>query len=377
MRISSVEAYILQCPLDAPYGNSLGWTAARTATLVRIETDDGQVGWGECGGHHTATAAVIQDSLRPLLLGRDPLEVTPLWEAMHSRTKHFGQKGVAVCAISGVDVALWDLKGRIASLPVAALLGGAFRSVIPLYAGGLYYRRGQTLDDLSAEARAYAARGFKAMKMKIGALPPVEDLARMRTVREALGDEILLMVDANRGYDFVGACEIGREIEKMRLYWFEEPLPPEEVEGYTALRQRLRVLIAGGETEFTAFGFDRMFTAGALDIAQPDICLAGGFTECLRIAALARVRGVRIIPHMHGTAVGLTAGLQFVAALPGWGQGQHGLEPWMELDMAPNPLREDLLTEPLDIRGAEVRLPKKPGLGVEVNMDVLNRYRVR
>lgn len=377
MRIASVDAYVLHCPLDAPYGNSLGWAVARTATLVRIQTDDGLVGWGECGGHHTATAAVIQDGLRPLLLGRDPLEVTPLWEVMYSRTKHYGQKGVAICAMSGVDVALWDLKGRVTGLPIAALLGGAFRSVIPLYAGGLYYGRGQTLDDLSAEARACATRGFRAVKMKIGALPPAEDLARVRTVREALGDEILLMADANRGYDFAGACEIGRELEEMGLYWFEEPLPPEEVEGYAALRRRLRVLIAGGETEFTAFGFDRMFAASALDVAQPDICLAGGFTECWRIAALARVRGVRVVPHMHGTAVSLAAGLHFVAALPGWGQGQHGLQPWMELDMAPNPLREDLLTDPLAIRGAEARLPEKPGLGVEINMDVLDRYRVR
>jgi D-galactarolactone cycloisomerase len=376
MRIVAVDTFVLRHRLDEPFGYSQAWYDARTAMLVRVTTADGLAGWGEAYGPPEPSAAIVRHVLAPLLLGADPRDTLPLWERMYARTRDYGQKGFALHAISAVDIALWDLKGRALGLSVSRLLGGRFRERVQAYATGLYFRRRDDYTaELVAEAEGYVAAGFRAIKLKIG-LTPEADLHHARAVRAAIGPDVALMVDANHAYDAATAIRLGREFERLDVRWFEEPVIPEDVEGYAEVSRALDLPVAGGEAEFTRYGFARLFAARALDIAQPDLTATGGFTECQRIAALASAWGVRYLPHVWGSAVGLAAALQFVAALPPGTAALHPLEPLFEFDRTPNHFRDELATVPIRPEDGWVAIPDAPGLGIEVDEAVLRRYLV-
>ena len=347
MRIVAVDTFVLRHALERPFGFSQWWYDARTAMLVRVSADDGTTGWGEAYGPPEPSAAIVAHVLAPLILGADPRDTLPLWERMYARTRDSGRGGMVLHALSAVDIALWDLKGRALGVSVSRLLGGRFRERVQAYATGLYFRpQADFAADLAAEARGYAAEGFRAVKLKVG-LDPETDLRHARAVRAALGPGVDLMVDANHAYDAATAIRLGREFERLDVRWFEEPVIPEDLEAYAAVAQALDLPIAGGEAEFSRFGFRRLLEARAVDIVQPDLTATGGFTECQRIAALASAHGVRYLPHVWGSAVGLAAGLQFVAALPPATAALRPLEPLFELDRTPNRFRDELAIEPL------------------------------
>lgn len=377
MRIASVETFVLRHRLAEPFGFSQAWYDARTAMLVRVTADDGTAGWGEAYGPPEPSAAIVEHVLAPLLIGADPRDTLPLWERMYGRTRDNGQGGMVLHAISAVDIALWDLKGRALGVSVSRLLGGRFRERVQAYATGLYFR---PQDDFTAalaeEARGYVADGFRAVKLKVGYTPEA-DLRHARAVREAIGPEVALMVDANHAYDAVTAIRLGREFERLDVRWFEEPVIPEDIEAYVEVSRALDLPVAGGETAFTRFGFRQLFAARALDIVQPDLTATGGFTECQRIAALASAWGARYLPHVWGSAVGLAAALQFTAALPPATTALHPLEPLFEFDRTPNLFRDELATAPIRPVDGWVDIPDRPGLGVEIDPDLLERYRVR
>ena len=290
MKITKVRTHILEAKLSQPFAYSRAWYDTRTAMLVEIETDAGLTGWGECYGPARMTSAVV-NSVAPWLVGEDPLRTDVLWQTIYARLRDHGQKGVVIQGLSGIDIALWDIKGKHFGVPAHQLLGGAARKEVQAYATGLYRRKsGDPLKYLPEEAAGYAAEGFRAVKLKVG-FGIAEDAAVTRAVREAIGPDVALMVDANHAYDAVAAIRLGRLIEPHDIGWFEEPVPPEDVAGYRAVKSALTIPIAGGECEFTRFGFRDLFATHALDIAQPDTCAAGGLTECKKIADMSEAFG--------------------------------------------------------------------------------------
>jgi D-galactarolactone cycloisomerase len=279
-------------------------------------------------------------------------------------------------ALSAVDIALWDLKGRFTGLPVHKLAGGAVREFIQPYATGLYYREsGDLVQERVEEALGYVEAGFEAMKLKIG-LDVQGDITQARAIREAIGPEIQLMVDANHAYDARTAITVGRALEELDIAWFEEPVPPEDYEGYREVRAALNMPIAGGEAEFTRYGYRELISRRCVDIVQPDLCVMGGMTEALHVAAMANTWNLRCMPHVWGSAVGFAAALQFAATIPHSPPGLKPQEPLFEFDNTDNPLRRDLAQETFDIEDGMLEIPTGPGLGITVNREVLHKYGV-
>ena len=300
-----------------------------------------------------------------------------LWQTIYARLRDHGQKGVVIQGLSGIDIALWDIKGKHFRVPVHRLLGGAARIEVQAYATGLYRRKsGDPLKYLPEEAAGYAAEGFRAVKLKIG-FGIEEDATVTGAVREAIGQGVALMVDANHAYDAVAAIRLGRMIERYDIGWFEEPVPPEDVAGYRAVRSALSIPIAGGECEFTRFGFRDLFASHALDIAQPDTCAAGGLSECKKIADMSEAFGIRYNPHVWGTGIAIAASLQLLAVLPSHTPTSLApLAPMLEFDRTEHPIRQAILTRPIEHANGVVRVPDGPGLGIEIDREALTRFAV-
>ena len=377
MIITAVRTHVLEARLSQPFAYSRAWYDSRTAMVVEIETDAGLIGWGECYGPARMTAAVVQ-SVAPWLIGEDPLRTDYLWQMIYARLRDHGQKGVVIEGLSGIDIALWDIKGKHFGVPAHRLMGGPIRNEVQAYATGLYRRKsGDPLRYLAEEAAGYVAEGFKAVKLKVG-FGVEEDAAVTRAVREAIGPDVALMVDANHAYDAVAAIRLGRMIEPYDIGWFEEPVPPEDVAGYRAVKAALSIPVAGGECEFTRFGFRDLLVSRAIDIIQPDTCAAGGLSECKKIADMAEAFGVRYNPHVWGTGIAIAASLQLLAVLPPHTPVSLApIQPMLEFDRTEHPIRQSLLVQPIEHSGGIVRVPDGPGLGIEVDRDALARFTVR
>jgi D-galactarolactone cycloisomerase len=376
MMITAVRTHVLKAALSQPFAYSRAWYDTRTAMVVEIETDEGLIGWGECYGPARITAAVVQ-SVAPWLIGHDPLRTEFLWQMIYARLRDHGQKGAVIQGLSGIDIALWDIKGKHFGVPVHRLLGGPLRSEVQAYATGLYRRKsGDPLRYLAEEAAGYVADGFKAVKLKVG-FGVEEDVAVTRAVREAIGPDIALMVDANHAYDAVAAIRLGRMIEADNIGWFEEPVPPEDVAGYRAVKAAISIPIAGGECEFTRFGFRDILALRAIDIIQPDTCAAGRLSECKKIADMAEAFGVRYNPHVWGTGIAIAASLQLLAVLPSHTPPSLApVAPMLEFDRTEHPIRQSLLVQPIEHTKGVVRVPDAPGLGIEVDRETLARFAV-
>src|ERR1700759_1998873 len=314
MKIKSIRTHVLEATLSQPFAYSRAWYDTRTAMLVEIETDTGFVGWGECYGPARMTAAVVE-AVAPWLFGEDPLRTDHLWQMIYTRLRDHGQKGVVIQGLSGIDIALWDIKGKHFGVPCHQLLGGALRTEVKAYATGLYRRKsGDPLEYLAEEAAGYVREGFSAVKLKVG-FGIEEDALVTQAVRAAIGNKVALMVDANHAFDAVAAIKLGRMIEQYDIGWFEEPVPPEDIAGYRAVKDALAIPVAGGECEFTRFGFRDILISRAIDIIQPDTCAAGGLSECKKIADMAEAFGVRYNPPVWGTGIAVPASLQLLAGL--------------------------------------------------------------
>ena len=379
MKITQVRAHVLRSALEQPFSFSQGWVSSRGATLVEVQTDDGITGWGEalCQGLQPPeiAAAAINHALKHLVVGEDPLQPEVLWHRMYHYTRDYGQKGAVVGAISGIDIALWDICGKARNTPVAKLLGGAFRTKVQAYATGFYRIKGHgEAPRLAKEFETHCANGFRALKIKLG-FGIEDDLSVMAALRD-LAKNREVMIDVNHAYSVADAIRLGRELEDMgwRLRWYEEPVVQEDLDGYAEVRRALATPIAGGENEYTGFGFRQLLEKRAVDIAQPDICIAGGFTGCRHIVALAHAHGVQVNPHVWASAVGQAASLQLIAAIP---VANHALFPndiLLEFDTSSHPFREHLTDMPLRQRAGWVDIPAKPGLGIEVDRKIIERY---
>ncbi|WP_099827284.1 mandelate racemase/muconate lactonizing enzyme family protein [Oceaniglobus indicus] len=385
MKITSVKSHVLQYELPEELGYSQQYYARRTAHIVEVSTDEGITGWGECfgpGAIAVANAAIVEKVIAPMILGADPLDRDVLWHRVYNLTRDHGQKGMPLQALSGVDIALWDIAGKVAGLPLHKLIGGAHRTRVPAYGYGMMLKRESVADHVARfadEAAAIRDMGFVATKMKLG-LGPRDDIKLARAVRDGAGDGFRIMADANHCYTTADAFHVGRALDEMEFYWFEEPVAPEDLDGYRELRAGLRVNISGGEAEFNRWGWRAILENRGLDIAQPEVCALGGVSEYLRVLALCHAHFTPVVNHVWGSAVAVAVNLQLLAAMPPLPGGLNPWEPMLEFDTTDNRFRDELLAEPLDIQGqvkasgGTVAVPDGPGLGVEPDRAFLAHY---
>lgn len=376
--IKKVTCHVVSAPVERPFTSSRGWLyKTRGSCIVEIETQDGIVGWGECYGPSQVARAFIESQYGPRIIGRDAFDVEVIWEDLYNRIKDYGNKGMSISALSGIDIALWDIIGKSCGKPVHKLIGGAYRTEVQAYATGLYFiDMDRLIEEAVEEAQGYAAEGFTAVKMKIGLGSPKLDIERVAAVRRAIGDDVRLMVDANHCFTVPQAIRLGRELEQLNVEWFEEPISPEDVDGYVEVTRALDMAVAGGENEFTRWGFRDLVARKAMDIVQPDVCAAGGISECRKIATLAAAHGVECVPHAWGSAIGLAATLHFLAALPDQPPSYRPMPPLLEFEQCENPFRDFLSVEPIVQKGGVVQIPTGAGLGIEIRREVLDKYRV-
>lgn len=379
--IERVMVHVVRAPLSEPFAFSQGWATHRSSVLVELRSSDGASGWGECLCHGLQppgiAAEIIRQAYAPRLIGRSPSDIEVIWEELYNLTRPYGQGGAVVNALSGIDIALWDLLGRTLGQPISRLLGGRFRERVEPYVTG-FYRRKQSKypEDGIVEAQQHVADGFRALKLKLG-FGPSQDIECVRAVRGALGGEIRLMADANCAYGVPAAREILQQTADCSLHFFEEPLAPEDIEGYRLLRGLGITSLAAGEGLLGKHACCRWISGGALDIFQPDIASSGGFTELRKIAALCQCWNTRLIPHVWGSGICLAASLQFIATLPPSPMCLHPVEPLLEYDCSDHPFRTALIFNALPREpGGWMSIPDRPGLGIEVNRDVIEQFAI-
>jgi len=377
MRISRIETIVAQHHLgEDKFAYSQAWYNSRTILMVKVHTDVGHVGWGESFGPALANRAIIDHVFTPMLIGRDPLDTGVIWEELYNKLRDNGYKGMHIEAISAIDIALWDLKGKMLNLPVYKLIGGARRERVLPYATGLYRRQlGAGPEPLCAEATGYVEQGFRAIKMKIG-FGPDDDVSMVKAIRRTIGSDILLMVDANHAYTANEAIHLSRRLEEFDIFWFEEPVPPEDIDGYAEVKARSRISIAGGEAELTSYGFHSLLEKRAVDIVQPDCCASGGISEFQKIATLASLHNIQCYPHVWGSAIAMKAGLHCALALPHYPGGLVQRPMLFEMDRTPNVFRERLCASGLPMKDGWIYPNEEPGLGLRVDEEWLEHYKL-
>ena len=370
MKIVDVKAYPTSFPIAQQNRVALGIGTAvkRDAVVVKVTTDEGITGWGEAhhGRAHTAVAKLIETTLRQLILNLNPLETEVVWEKLYRNQLASHGMGAGAClAISGIDMALWDIKGKALKLPLFQLLGGTRRAV-PAYAGGVSLGY-QPPSQLIEEARKSVDAGYKAIKLRLGDTP-IRDAERMKAVRKAFGDEMVILTDANIGYRLEDVRRVMPVLDEIRAGWLEEPFPAHDYRSYKEAKLLGRTPLAAGENHYTRFEFNRVIEDGAITILQPDLSKCGGITEALRIAALASSWKLPIHPHSSMTGLNHAASIHFLAAI-----GNGG---YFEGDVSKSNLfRDELVENPAVVdRDGNVRPLDKPGLGLEVNEAFLSKH---
>ena len=346
----------------------------QSVLIIRIHTDAGITGIGEAHTNPLVSKAILDaplcsvsaEGLRSLLIGEDPREIGRLWDKMYRHTQTYGRRGIAMHTISGVDIALWDILGQAAGVPVHRLLGEARRETIPVYASDLAQ---PTLGGTLETARRHKADGYLAMKFGWGGLgvDPAQDIAVAAAIRGEVGDGIDLMVDMGFAVPFDHAVRLGRGLADHGIFFLEEPLSPDDLEGFAKLVAVSPTPIATGEKETTQFPYLDLMDRGGLRIIQPDVARVGGLSEAKRIAEHAEARNVRVIPHCWSTDILVAATLHFVSTLRDC--------PYLEFNATDNPLRTRLLLDPIRPVAGVVRVPDRPGLGIELNPETIERYR--
>jgi L-rhamnonate dehydratase len=373
MKITSVEAIVLRQPqLDDGIADG-----SQDDILIKVHTDEGIVGIGEVDSAPEAVAALvarrsshaIAGSLTDVLVGEDPRDVEQLWQKMYRALIYVGRRGIALHAISGIDIALWDIRGKAEGKPVHELAGRKQRDRVRAYASRLMP---DTPEDTFEAVASLRADGFTAVKLGWGPLgrDPGHDVALAEAAKEAAGDADIL-IDAGLGYgaDTSTAIYVARELERIGVFWLEEPFEPDEYEAYATLADEVDIRVAAGEQETTVWGFRELIERGHVDLVQPDVTRCGGITEWLRIADLARTLGVEIVPHAWKSGIVKAASLQCNAVIP------EAL--FQEYCVADTPINRSLTVETLPLEDdGTVLVPTAPGIGVTLDDDVVERYRV-
>jgi len=384
MKIKSVEPIVLYAQ-DTTAGfsdkpNVGGYTGYQV--IVRVETDDGIVGWGECctgsdyGEAAFAVKLLIERGLSSRIIGQNPADYRRIWERLYSAVEWYGRRGLGIFALSGIDTALLDVVGRAHGMPTYELLGGRFRKEVPLYASLLF-----DMDDPEGTARKgerYIRDGYVGAKFGWGMLPSKPfgadadaDEKIVATIRNVLGPRAWLMIDVGRYVNWTRnyAIQMAKRLEKYGIFWLEEALPQDDVEGFVELARAVDVTIAAGEGYQTLHDFSDLLSRRALDLIQPDVSKAGGLSETKRIVELARAYNVRWVPHNWSTAINTAASLQLVASAPD--------AFLLEFKQEPNPLIHELSKSKFEVNKGKLTVPDTPGLGIEIDENVVEKYRVQ
>jgi D-galactarolactone cycloisomerase len=370
VKITSVETIELSHVKSRASGPAAVLTASRGCLLVAIHTDEGLTGWGEAIGF-PGIRGLILDGFAPRLVGQDPREIRRTWRDPWMIPYE------SALGVSGVDVALHDLQGKALGVPIHQLYGGAYRHVVPAYASaGLFVEGVDPKDHWLPEAKGLVERGFKAIKMRMGRYDPDYELELMRDVRAEIPKGVRLMVDAWGSYTLPTALRVGRALQDMDFFWYEEPLNQNGYHAYEVLTSELDIAIAGGENTQSRDAAKALFDRRAVDILQPDVSLCGGIADFLFMADLAALYGIRCIPHSWNSAITAAASAHVAALLPETTLMPGVDVPLMEYDTTENLLMTDLLATPLEFRDGGIVLPEGPGLGVEIDMDFVAKYRV-
>ncbi|MFJ4682467.1 mandelate racemase/muconate lactonizing enzyme family protein [Streptomyces sp. NPDC088789] len=382
-RIAKVEALALSASFDDLYDSPeqvpdwLRHPAAshrvaprrgQYATLVKVHAEDGSTGIGECYGLPSpeVTATVVATVLAPLLISQDATASTAVWERLYRGQAAGGHnRGFYLEALAGVDLALWDLRGKLAGVPVHRLLGGPVRERVDCYASPVALHADPA--DSARQARGFVDDGFRALKVKIGRGART-DRAHLTAVREAVGDDIEILTDVNCAYDLDEATRVGAVLHDLGISWYEEPLQVDDLANLAELRRRTGLTIVNGETHFTRFDLRDSLQHRAIDVFMPNVARCGGITEATKLSALASAFHVDIAPHGVGSGVSLCAALQLCAATP-------NLRTY-EYNRLPNPIRERILLDPPEFRDGALLVPQGPGLGAEIDDAVVDRYTV-
>jgi D-galactarolactone cycloisomerase len=366
MKITGVKTHIVDVPIPEEHRvrSGAGYKLRRQAAFVEVATDEGIAGYGPCSFGSASldlgsVASLCDNTFAQALVGEDASRIEHLWDKIYygSIVRVHGPRSVGVAILSAIDIALWDLKGKALGVPVYELLGGAVRDPQPLYVSSVYWA---PPEQAAAQARAFLDEGFAAFKVKVG-LDPRNDLESLRAIRDEVGYDVDMLVDANQCYTRHLALQVGRELERLGVLFFEEPLPVDDVDGHAFLAGKLDVRIATGENMYTRWDFMPFFSARAIDVVQADASRCGGISEASKIAHIAGGFHAHLIPHTFSDALTVAANLHVVAACAN--------APLMEYDRTYNPIQTALVTNPPRVHDSVIELPKGPGLGVEIDWD--------
>jgi D-galactarolactone cycloisomerase len=389
MIITGIETICLHYRMPYALTYARGEYQEREALLVKVHTDEpGLFGWGEAamwGGPWATSVVAVEKEIAPLIIGLDPRQPEYIWERVYQQTYYHGRKGILLACLSGIDIALWDILGRSVGQPVWRLLGGYGRP-LRAYASSGYYRRDYSNTDLANDVGRAREEGYLGFKMKVGNIAGAihartlhetplrvtfrEDIERVKSARQALGPDLDLMCDATTSLDHKTAMAYAEAFEDLQVRWFEEPTQPENISGCAELARHTRVPIAGFETETSKFNFAALMDAGAIQVVQPDVIQVGGITEARKIAAYAQMRHLMFSCKNYSTAVSLAACLNLLYGLPN--------ADYFECDMDPSPWRQDILNQSLFTFESGLVAPfDRPGLGLDINEEQLNRWRVQ
>ena len=371
MKITGIKTHLVHCPIPEEHRvrSGAGYKLARQAAFVEITTDEGISGYGPCSFGSVSLdlgsiATLIDSTYAPAVVGEDPHRVEHVWDKIYygAITRVHGPRSVGVAMLSAVDIALWDLKGKALGIPVYELLGGAVRDPVPLYVSSVYW---SPPEEAAAQARAFLDMGFKAFKVKVG-LDVKNDIDSLHAIRDEVGYDVDMLVDANQCYTRHLALQVGRELEKLGVLFFEEPLPVDDVDGHRFLADKLDVRIATGENMYTRWDFMPFFSQGAIHVVQADASRCGGISEAKKIADIASGFHCHAVPHTFSDALTVVANLHVVAA--------SANAPIMEYDRTYNPIQTELVTNPPAVHDSVIELPKGPGLGVEIDWDFVEAH---
>ncbi|MGD0226674.1 MAG: mandelate racemase/muconate lactonizing enzyme family protein [Terriglobia bacterium] len=370
MKITNVEGIILRLPERQAVADG-----TQDDLLVRIETDEGIVGYGEVDTSPEVGKAAIDAEmshgtcygLREVLIGMDPFDIEQIWELMYRKTNYYGRLGVVMHAMSGVDMALWDILGKAIGKPVHKLLGGSFCGDVRAYASMLMPETAQEVREMAGR---YVEQGFTAVKLGYGPLGKDvrKDVELAAAAKEAAGRDIEVMIDIGHGYTLKMAMQAAREFESLGIYWMEEPFPPEAIADYQRLCDSTALRIAAGEQDVGRWTFRRLIWDAHLDVIQPDISRVGGLSEAKRIAYMAHEVNRVCVPHAFRTGVLVAACLHLIAAIPN--------SAFLEFSVTDSALRRELLVEPFKVVRGRVTVPTKPGLGIEINPETVKKYAI-
>ena len=386
MKITNVEAYWLRCPIpkEKQHFSDYGLLTNFDMTLVVVTTDTGLQGFGEAkaavgsSGSCASIVSCIENELKPQLIGKDARNISRIWEHIYNGTRdHYslsrgrkfpilGRRGLTISAMSGIDTALWDIKGKALGASVVELLGGSCRDKMPAYASGGWAKA----DAIGEQLLGYTSKGFSGVKMRVGIMDQTvaESIKRVKAAREALPDHVKLMTDAHGTFSVPEAKQFTKGVEDCNLYWFEEPISPDNKIGTAEVRANTFIPIAAGESEYTAFDVRDLIAERALDVLQPDCAIIGGITEAMRVSQLAHTYQLELAPHCWGSAFSFMAGLSVAFASPSANV--------IEFSLGGNPMMYDLVVENIVVdKEGMLTAPDNPGLGLTPNWDFVKDFK--